>query len=76
MVASRNKGIKMSKIKMKTMNLPCECVGKEETCGYLRIIKIMDGFEFCWVKNRKQKKSKIGVYIKNIKKIKDFLEKV
>jgi len=68
---------KNAHMKIKQINIPCECAGKEKTCGFLRITNFGGGdFEFSWTPKRNTKKAKVGVYVykeKTIKKIKEFL---
>jgi len=67
-------------MKKEIIYIPCECAGKEKTCGYLVMKKISGvetDIEIYWLKNKKQKKAKVGIFIykeKTIKKIIEFLK--
>ena len=51
---------------IKTINLPCECVGGSKMCGFLRITNFFNNtFELNWVKNSNAKRAKIGIYLKD-----------
>jgi hypothetical protein len=62
---------------MKTTSkyFPCLCAGGTDSCGYLLVVEMGGDYEFCWVKNKKIKHAKIGVYLtgKQLQKLKDFL---
>jgi len=63
------------KTKYKTYHFPCCCAFGHQHCGFLRVVVGDETIELCWVKNRKEKNAKIGVYLdeKSSKKFKKLL---